>query len=99
VHFWHADPRGQYDAAGFKFRGRQITDAQGRYRVTTFMPGPSGSRAPHVGVRVRIAGKPDFWTEMFFPNQPLNAKDVRYRAELVATPRADGLTFDITLNM
>lgn len=99
LHFWQADPRGQYDAAGFRFRGRQLTDAQGRYTLTTLMPGSAAGRAPHIGVRVRIAGKPDFWTEIFFPNQPGNAKDARFTPALVATTRAGGLTFDITLEM
>jgi len=99
VHFWHADPRGQYDMTGYRFRGRQLTNASGQYRLTTLMPGAAAGRAPHIGVRVRISGKPDFWTEVFFPNQPLNVKDGRFRKELVATSRSDGMTFDITLDM
>src|SRR5688572_18201130 len=31
--FWHADPRGALDTQGFRFRGHQLTDANGRYRL------------------------------------------------------------------
>ena len=30
--FWHADERGEYDAAGFRYRGHLFTDGEGRYR-------------------------------------------------------------------
>ncbi|MCC7007504.1 MAG: hypothetical protein IT184_01685 [Acidobacteria bacterium] len=99
LHFWHADPQGRYDAVGSRFRGRQLTDADGRYRLTTIVPGATSGRAPHIGVRVRIPGKSDFWTAIFFPNQPLNARDPRFRPELLMIGRPDGGTFDITLNL
>src|SRR5437660_786651 len=33
--FWHADSNGNYDNAGFKLRGHQFTDKQGRYHLET----------------------------------------------------------------
>src|SRR6185503_6690849 len=39
VDFWHADGDGEYDNAGFKCRGHQFTDDQGRYRLESVMPG------------------------------------------------------------
>src|SRR2546428_7464823 len=32
--FWHADEDGEYDNRGFRYRGHQFTDAEGRYRET-----------------------------------------------------------------
>src|SRR5437764_15429633 len=29
--FWHADETGEYDNRGFRYRGHQFTDAEGRY--------------------------------------------------------------------
>ena len=31
--FWHADEDGEYDTLGFRYRGHQFTDAEGRYRL------------------------------------------------------------------
>ena len=39
IEFWHTDPAGKYDMAGFKRRGFQYTDADGRFRLETMMPG------------------------------------------------------------
>src|SRR5712671_7278090 len=33
--FWHADEDGEYDNRGFRYRGHQFTDAEGRYRLQT----------------------------------------------------------------
>jgi protocatechuate 3,4-dioxygenase beta subunit len=52
VDLWHADERGQYDNAGFRYRGHLFTDAEGRYHfqcATESWRGPAGGRP----VRVR----------------------------------------------
>src|SRR5262245_27465319 len=33
--FWHADASGEYDNSGFRLRGHQLTDDEGRYRLET----------------------------------------------------------------
>uniref|UniRef100_UPI003FA55B15 dioxygenase family protein n=1 Tax=Bosea sp. (in: a-proteobacteria) TaxID=1871050 RepID=UPI003FA55B15 len=33
--FWQADPSGQYDNRGFRFRGHLFADQQGRYQLIT----------------------------------------------------------------
>ena len=38
VDLWHADDKGDYDNSGFRYRGHQFTDAQGRYRFRTIRP-------------------------------------------------------------
>lgn len=101
--FWHADASGAYDVSGYRFRGSQVTDAAGRFRLTTTMPGASGGRARHLSVRVALmkanTPTPVLWTELFFADDPRNTRDQRYRPELTMVARADGATFDIRLNM
>jgi len=102
VDFWHADAAGAY---GDRFRGYQLTDATGGYRLTTIVPGASGNRARHIGVNVKVAGKADYWTEIFFPDDPAQARDVRFRKELLirlvpgADPRRQTGTFDFVLDL
>jgi Dioxygenase len=38
VDLWHADERGEYDNAGFRYRGHLFTDGEGRYRFRTILP-------------------------------------------------------------
>src|SRR5262249_43421943 len=33
LEFWHADELGEYDNQGYRYRGHQHADAQGRYRL------------------------------------------------------------------
>src|SRR6185295_6844315 len=37
--FWHAGDDGEYDNQGFRLRGHQFTDQDGRYRLETVVPG------------------------------------------------------------
>ena len=101
LEFWQADSRGVYDRAGFRLRGRQRTDADGRYRLVTIVPAAPPGRAPHLAVHVRVAGKAELWTELFFPDDPRNSRDARFRPELLLKlTRADdgqAAMFDIML--
>src|SRR5580765_678337 len=51
--FWHADDEGEYDNDGFRLRGHQFADAQGRYRLETIVPGAYSARTRHIHVRVQ----------------------------------------------
>src|SRR5262245_2159163 len=51
--FWQADASGVYDSAGYRFRGHQFADDQGRYRLETIVPGLYPGRTRHVHVRVQ----------------------------------------------
>src|SRR5690348_4749711 len=51
--FWHADAGGRYDNAGFRLRGHQFTDAEGRYRLETILPGIYPGRARHIHVKAQ----------------------------------------------
>jgi protocatechuate 3,4-dioxygenase beta subunit len=51
VELWHADHAGRYDNAGYRLRGHQFTDAQGRYRFETIVPGLYVGRTRHFHVK------------------------------------------------
>lgn len=104
VDIWQADATGAYDTAGFRLRGRQLTDANGGFTFETIVPGNTGARARHIGVNVIVPGKATYWTELFFPDDPKNASDARYKKELllkmVQAPKGrQAATFDIILNI
>lgn len=99
--FWQTDARGAYDMQGFRFRGHQLTDAEGRYRLETIMPGPVGKRAPHLGVRLTPPGQPPLTTLLFFPDEPRNASDPQVAPKLVMKRAGDNQSFrfDFILNL
>ncbi len=101
--FWQADARGVYDASGYRLRGHEFTDANGRYRLETIVPGQHGKEAPHLHVKVQPAGKPGLTTRLFLPDQALNRTDAQFREELVMKvsggPAGKTATFDIVLNL
>ncbi len=96
--FWHADSGGAYDNGGFRLRGHQVADAQGRYKLETILPAfyPGRTRHIHVKVRAREGGR-ILTTQTYFPGEPANARDGLYRAELVARKSGAGLAFDFVL--
>jgi protocatechuate 3,4-dioxygenase beta subunit len=81
--FWQTDPRGAYDTQGFRFRGHQMTDAEGRYLLETVMPGPIAKRAPHLGARLTPPGQPPLTTVLFFPDETTNEADPQFAPKLV----------------
>jgi protocatechuate 3,4-dioxygenase beta subunit len=101
--FWQADAGGVYDASGYRLRGHEVTDGNGRYRLETIVPGPHDRQAPQLHVKVQPPGKPAFATRLFFPDQPQNKMDPQFRQELVMKvsggPAGKTATFDIVLNL
>ena len=87
VEMWHADPHGAY-SEGLNFRGAQTTDTQGQFSFVTIRPGHPPGRAPHINVRILPPGKSAFATQLFFPDDPQNAKDPAYKPELVLKTEA-----------
>jgi protocatechuate 3,4-dioxygenase beta subunit len=83
VDFWQADDRGEYDNTGYRLRGHQTTDADGRYRLETIMPGRYPGRTPHIHVNVQGPGRPVLTTQLYFPGEPGNERDSIFRPELV----------------
>ena len=87
VDLWSCDAAGEYDNSGFKLRGHQITDAQGRFRFETLMPGSYGNssfqRTPHLHVKVQGPGTPLLTTQLYFSDQPLNQRDSFFNPALL----------------
>jgi protocatechuate 3,4-dioxygenase beta subunit len=81
--FWHADDGGQYDNGGFRLRGHQYADADGKYRLETIVPGLYPGRTRHIHVKVQAPGHPVLTTQLFFPGEPGNARDGIYDASLL----------------
>ena len=81
--FWHADDAGVYDNAGYRLRGHQFADEQGRYSLETILPGLYPGRTRHIHVKVQAPNQPVLTTQMYFPGEPGNASDGIYRPELL----------------
>jgi protocatechuate 3,4-dioxygenase beta subunit len=65
VDVWQADGRGAYDNAGFGLRGRVTTDAEGRYRMETVVPGEYPGRTPHIHIKVFADGRELLTTQIY----------------------------------
>jgi protocatechuate 3,4-dioxygenase beta subunit len=83
MEFWHTNDQGEYDPAGNAFRGQQVTDAAGRYRLETISPGPYPGRTRHIHVRIKAAGQATLTTQLYFPDEPLNEDDFLFQPELL----------------
>jgi protocatechuate 3,4-dioxygenase beta subunit len=73
--FWQADDAGNYDNSGFRLRGHQFTDDQGRYHLETVIPGLYPGRTRHIHVKVQAPNGPVLTTQLYFPNEPGNQRD------------------------
>jgi protocatechuate 3,4-dioxygenase beta subunit len=99
VDFWHADGEGEYDNDGFRCRGHQFTDAEGRYRLSSVVPGLYPGRTRHFHVRVQRKGGRILTTQLYFPGEARNRRDGIFRPELLmavdasATPWRAGFPF------
>jgi len=94
---WQADEKGEYDNAGFRYRGHLYADAQGRYRFETIMPGLYPGRTRHIHVKVQPPGKRLLTTQVYFAGEPGNARDGIYRPELQMKREGDAFRFDFVV--
>jgi len=103
LELWHADDAGEYDNRGFRYRGHIFTDAQGRYRFRTIMPGLYPGRTRHYHLKVQAPTRPILTTQLYFPNEPLNLRDGSFHPELLMrmADAGQGLAarFDFVLDM
>ena len=104
VDLWQAGVTGAYDMVGFALRGHQLTAMDGTYGFRTIVPGASAGRAKHLNLRVRVKGHPAFFTEIYFPNDPANTRDRRFKKELLLQPKQalgaeQVAVFDVLLEM
>ena len=99
---WQADDAGDYDNTGFRLRGHQYTDAQGRYRFRTIVPAVYPGRTRHFHLKVQPAGGRLLTTQLYFPDEPANRRDGLFRKELLmrTAQAGDGVDarFDFVLD-
>jgi protocatechuate 3,4-dioxygenase beta subunit len=81
--FWQADAKGQYDNSGFRLRGHQFTDAEGRYRLRSVVPGIYPGRTRHIHVKVQPSGGRVLTTQLYFPGEQQNRSDGLFRRALL----------------
>jgi protocatechuate 3,4-dioxygenase beta subunit len=103
VDLWHADERGEYDNAGFRYRGHLFTDGEGRYRFRTIQPALYPGRTRHYHIKVQAPERPVLTTQLYFPDEPANRRDGLFRRELVMriaeAPGGLGANFNFVLDM
>jgi len=73
--FWQADANGNYDNSGYNLRGHQYTDANGRFELTTVVPGLYPGRTEHIHVKVQAPKGRILTTQLFFPGVTQNNSD------------------------
>lgn len=83
IDLWHADDKGDYDNRGFRYRGHVFTDNAGRYQFRTIVPALYPGRARHYHVKVQAANRPPLTTQLYFPNEPANARDGLFQRALL----------------
>jgi protocatechuate 3,4-dioxygenase beta subunit len=88
--FWQCDAAGEYDNRGARLRGHQLTDAQGRWRLVTIVPGLYPGRTRHIHVKVQAPGQPVLTTQLYFPDEPANAADSLFEADLLIRQQQQG---------
>jgi len=91
VEIWQACESGRYNHPSdpntapldpnFQYWGKAITDAQGKYKFRTILPGayPADTdwmRPPHIHFRISGKGYRELITQMYFAGEALNSKDL-----------------------
>jgi protocatechuate 3,4-dioxygenase beta subunit len=103
VDLWHADEHGEYDNAGFRYRGHVFTDDEGRYRFRTIMPALYPGRTRHYHVKVQAPERPVLTTQLYFPDEPANQRDGLFRRDLAVriaeAPNSLAAHFDFVLDI
>jgi protocatechuate 3,4-dioxygenase beta subunit len=103
VDLWHADERGEYDNAGFRYRGHLFTDGEGCYRFRTILPAIYPGRTRHYHIKVQAPEWPVLTTQLYFPDEPANRRDGLFRRDLAMriAEAPDGLAarFDFVLDL
>lgn len=103
LEFWQCDDNGNYDNEGFTLRGHQFSDAQGRYTLTTIVPGLYPGRTRHIHVKVQPEGGRMITSQLYFPGEPGNAGDGIFNDALLMdirdAPGGQEATFDFVLEV
>ena len=80
---WHCDAAGVYDNDGYRLRGHQFSDAQGRFVFETIVPGKYPGRTRHYHIKVQAPGQGILTTQLYFPGEPGNEADSIFNPALV----------------
>ncbi|MFN0071377.1 MAG: hypothetical protein ACKVVP_07805 [Chloroflexota bacterium] len=80
--FWQADDRGAYDNEGYRLRGHQFADADGRYSLETILPAFYSGRTRHIHLKVQAPGAPVLTTQLYFQGEPGNQRDAIFSPAL-----------------
>ncbi|HTP00464.1 MAG TPA: hypothetical protein VMJ64_03755 [Anaerolineales bacterium] len=88
--FWQADANGSYDNTGYNLRGHQYTDANGRYELTSVVPGLYIGRTEHIHVKVQAPNARLITTQLFFPGVAQNDSDGIYDPALLLALQQEG---------
>ena len=83
IDLWHADAGGAYDNDGFRLRGHVFTDAEGRFRFETIVPGRYPGRTPHLHLRAQPPNGRILTTQLYFPDEPQNRRDGLFNPDLL----------------
>jgi protocatechuate 3,4-dioxygenase beta subunit len=103
--FWQATYDGHYDIDGtmsradvknFIFRGKQTADEQGKFSLTTVIPGNylNGAqyRPAHIHVKVSSPGHETLTTQLYFDGDPYNDIDPFIHRSLIMPLQSDAST-------
>ena len=83
VELWHADETGTYDNDGYRLRGHQFTDTEGRWWFDTIVPGLYPGRTRHFHIKVQRRGADVLTTQLYFPGEPRNENDGLFDSALL----------------
>jgi protocatechuate 3,4-dioxygenase beta subunit len=95
--FWQADDAGEYDNRGFRYRGHQFSDADGRFRLETIVPAVYPGRTRHIHVKVQAPSRSVLTTQIYFPGDPANRRDSLFREDLAMRKVAGEGRFDFVI--
>ncbi len=93
---WSCDDNGVYDNDGYRLRGHQYTDADGRFRLETIRPahykGVGFLRTSHLHIKLQGPHTRLLTTQLYFPDDPHNANDGIFNSALLMQTerRVDG---------
>jgi hypothetical protein len=90
IDFWHCDAAGVYDNEGYTFRGHQFAAEDGRFELTTIVPGVYTGRTRHIHVKVQAPNGPILTSQLYFPDEPGNASDGIFDERLLLDMSEDG---------
>ena len=83
IELWHADPAGEYNNVGCRYRGHFFTADDGTFTVETVKAGLYPGRTRHFHVKVQPPDGSVLTTQLFWPDEQGNADDNIFDAGLV----------------